>query len=268
MALTDTLTGNSSTADAGKDDSGRLSHAYIAAGAAALELAMAAVCSAPSRRPCRECKHCRKAERGIHPDIITVEKPKDKREIIVEQIRTLKGDVIVLPNEAERKAYIIEDADLMNPNAQNAFLKILEEPPSFAVLILKTRNPSALFDTVRSRCVEVQSAPEEVEPGELAVSKARDFLSAAEKGDVALTEFMFIMEKLDKEVFAVFLTAVRLEAAAKLRLEKSRNPLRRNAYADMERLFANAEEMLERNVGVGHLSGMLCAGMMSGSRQQ
>ena len=129
--------------------SDRLSHAYITSGGMADTLAMAAVCSGAGERPCMKCVHCSKSSRGIHPDIAVIEKPSDRKDIVVDQIRGLKRDAIVVPNEADRKVYLINNAELMNASAQNALLQILEEPPSYAVFILKTETPADLLKTVR-----------------------------------------------------------------------------------------------------------------------
>ena len=77
-----------------------------------------------------------------------------KRDITVDQIREISADAYILPNEADRKVYIINEAEKMNLSAQNASLKLLEEPPNGAVLLLCTDNPSALLPTVRSEAVK------------------------------------------------------------------------------------------------------------------
>lgn len=149
------------------EDVNRLSHAYIVSSsspdvgvATAKQIAAMAVCSGAGQKPCGACRDCRKAEKGIHPDIILVEratddKGKSKRFITVDQIRTLKTDALILPNEADRKVYIIRDADKMNVEAQNAALKLLEEPPRGVIIILCAENAESLLVTVRSRCKEI-----------------------------------------------------------------------------------------------------------------
>ena len=117
-------------------------HATILSGAGedtkerARTLAAALLCESGGARPCRQCRHCRKVFRGdypgIHPDVQVVERQpnssgKLRREIVVDQIRALSEDALVLPNEAESKVYILPEADAMNTAAQNAFLKLLEE---------------------------------------------------------------------------------------------------------------------------------------------
>jgi len=153
-------------------DSSRLSHAYITDESLANHIAMAVVCSArDAARPCKQCSHCDKASRSIHPDIIIIDKDRIKeldketgREkvkpiVSVDIVRWLKRDVYVVPNDSMHKAYIVKDADTMNTSAQNAFLQMLEEPPKHAVFIICTDNPAALLQTVRSRCVETISKP-------------------------------------------------------------------------------------------------------------
>jgi DNA polymerase-3 subunit delta' len=153
-------------------------HAYIISGPAgagkslaASVLSAALVCSASgSQKPCGMCSACKKSARGIHPDIITV-MMEGKTSFLVNQAREIRNDVFILPNEAERKIYILPDAGCMQPAAQNALLKVLEEPPEYAVFILICENPSLLFETVRSRCIEIAMKP-------LDIRQVYDYLSA------------------------------------------------------------------------------------------
>jgi len=254
-------------------DSSRLSHAYIVSGDLAGTLAAAAVCAGTGAVPCGACKHCGKASRGTHPDIMPVDKEKDKRDILVEQIRALRKDVIVIPNEAGRKAYIVNDAELMNRSAQNALLQVLEEPPTHAVFILNTDNPAALLPTVRSRCVELTNLPEadavlETERSSNAEDVAGDFFTALDGGNVALITFMFQLEKLDKETFLGFLSAAREQVVLRLRapapeVTGADSGAPRGKLAGAERILLKAGEMLDLNVNIGHLSGMICASLLT-----
>ena len=145
---------------------GDLAHAYIVAGPAgsgrhtlAAQMAAALVCSAqPQLRPCGRCSHCRKAAGGIHPDI-TVIAGSGGKPITVDQVRALRTDAYVRPNEAERKVYLLERADRMNASAQNAMLKLLEEGPDYAAFLLLAENGSGVLETVRSRCEELELSP-------------------------------------------------------------------------------------------------------------
>ena len=75
------------------------------------------------------------------------------------QVRQLRADAYIRPNEADRKIYILENAQTMNPSAQNAMLKLLEEGPAYAAFLLLTDNAAALLPTVRSRCELLPLSP-------------------------------------------------------------------------------------------------------------
>lgn len=151
-----------------RQEGGRgLSHAYILSGPAgsgrhtlARLLAAAMVCAAPAGgRPCGRCTPCKKALKGIHPDVVSLTGPGEGKPITVDQIRELRADAHVRPNEGERKIYLLEDADQMNASAQNAMLKLLEEGPAYAAFLLLSGNAGGLLQTVRSRCEELALAP-------------------------------------------------------------------------------------------------------------
>ena len=269
----------------GAFDSQRLSHAYIAEGAMVETLAMAVVCDTrDGTRPCMSCAHCDKASRHVHPDITVVGKLDDKLIVGVDQIRELKKDVYVVPNDAMQKAYVVNDADSMNANAQNAFLQILEEPPAHAVFILCTGNPAALLPTVRSRCVELktQSVSEPVtglaeEPvAESAEDRAEieeianDLIIALvggnaspKGGNVKLMECMFRLDKLDRYAFSVFLALARAKVVIQLREQLEADaPAVCKALVHAESVLVNAGEMLDLNVSAGHISGFICASLV------
>ena len=246
-------------------DFNRLSHAYIVSPSLVDALAMASVCSGKEcNKPCGNCPHCKKAARAIHPDIIHVSKPKDKREIIVDQIRELKASAIVLPNDADKKVYIIEEADLMNNRAQNAFLQLLEEPPPHVVFILSTENPLALLSTVRSRCIET-SVIEAHQANDMdAIETATEFFSAIKRGNLALSTFMFKLEKLDKEAFSNFLEAAREQLVDRLSVAIQNNFATESRVLSLaDKMFDKADDMLSLNVSTGHISAMICAEFMT-----
>lgn len=115
-------------------------------------ISSAAVCSGENP-PCDECRNCKLFANDNHPDI-TITAPIDgKKNISVAQIRELRLDAFVKPHEARRRVFIIDNADSMNEQAQNALLKILEEPPETVMFILIAESKSAFLDTVISRCV-------------------------------------------------------------------------------------------------------------------
>lgn len=141
-----------------------LSHAYLISGPAgsgkrtlARLLAAAMVCTGQGEKPCMGCPACKKAMGGIHPDIIQV--GEDGKDITVGQAREARSDAYIRPNEGARKVYIFHNAQNMNPSAQNALLKLLEEGPAYAAFLLLTENPGAVLTTIRSRCEALALTP-------------------------------------------------------------------------------------------------------------
>ena len=243
-----------------------ISHAYIVGTEIAARLAKAVVCAGGEAKPCMACAHCDKASRRIHPDISVLEKLPDKREIIVDQIRELKKDVFVLPNEAAKKAYIISSADIMNTAAQNALLAILEEPPKHVVFILQTENHMALLPTVRSRCVRLSASPAQKDTDEAVETLSRDFISAIQSGNLALAEIMFKIEKLEKPDLISMILRSRENIAEIFAAQTSGgtsngDSLKRLFKAD--KMLVDASEYLELNVNKGHVAGLICAGLMA-----
>ncbi|MDR2545992.1 MAG: DNA polymerase III subunit [Lachnospiraceae bacterium] len=138
---------------------GKVSHAYIISGERSMGkefiakvFTMAIQCeSTENEKPCQTCVSCEQALSDNHPDIrfIIHEKP---GVIGVEDIRRqINEDVGVMPYRGTRKIYVISEAEKMTPQAQNALLKTLEEPPSYAVIILLTANSGSLLPTITSR---------------------------------------------------------------------------------------------------------------------
>lgn len=146
----------------------RLSHAYLFHGTQgtgkrmlARIFAQALLCTG-EEKPCGRCPHCLKFAHDAHPDFTVVQKPSDKNFILVDQIRTLREEIFIRPNEADHRVVLIENAEQMNPAAANALLKVLEEPPPYAVFLLTANNRDLLPETIASRCVclEILEIPE------------------------------------------------------------------------------------------------------------
>lgn len=245
------------------------SHAYIICGPnvgmlseKALFLARSIVCSGTGTRPCGNCENCRKAADGIHPDVITIEKSDGKRMITVDQIRDIRSDTYTLPNEASQKVYIVRDADTMNPSAQNAFLKILEEPPAYAHFILIAENQGELLPTVRSRCVIVPVAP--VKGAAASAGADNDSAKAAsdafrilsEKNSIGLLELASTIERMSPVDADAFFRALKAEAAKSL---CAGNPvISENAMKIIDE-SDTALKYLNVNVSPVHIAGHIAA---------
>ena len=120
----------------------------------AKEFAQMILCTSNQEKPCKTCKSCLEFQGDSHPDFLQIE-PEDGKTIKIEQIRYLQEKIAEKPVTSEKKVYIIEDCDKMTREAANGLLKTLEEPPSYAVLILITTNESKLLATIKSRCTKI-----------------------------------------------------------------------------------------------------------------
>lgn len=148
----------------GSITSGRVSHAYIfegetGMGKKTLAKAFATQLVCESKTGCGTCHHCRLAQSGNHPDIITVTPTDGKQTISVDNIRALYESVMVKPHSADKKVIIIPASERLGAPAQNALLKMLEEPPAYVVFILLTSNSNFFLDTVLSRSLKITFEP-------------------------------------------------------------------------------------------------------------
>jgi DNA polymerase III delta prime subunit len=167
--------------------SGRIHSGYLLSGdadaarAAALEFARALVCSADevARRPCGECRDCARSSGsaageepieidgtgkrgplfrhiGDHPDLFWVDRGNDATRVRIGQVRALRGALRLGSHEGGRRVVVIADAEWLNVEAQNALLRLLEEPPRATTLVLATASAAGLLATIRSRCQRVR----------------------------------------------------------------------------------------------------------------
>jgi len=138
----------------------KISHAYILNGEnnagkmmLAEAFAMTLQCEAHGDEPCMQCRSCHQAKEHNQPDIIYVSH--DKPNIIsVDDIRRqLNNDIVIKPYNSKYKIYIVDEAEKMNVQAQNALLKTIEEPPAYGIILLLTTNADSFLPTILSRCI-------------------------------------------------------------------------------------------------------------------
>ena len=246
-----------------------LSHAYIISGPAssgrhtlARLLAAGMLCTSRGEKPCGQCGPCLKVMKGIHPDLSVIIGPGEGKPITVDQVRALRSDAYIRPNEGERKVYILEGADQMNPSAQNAMLKLLEEGPVYAAFLLIAKNAGGLLQTVRSRCEELALTPAG-EPETAASDGERDGLikklaSALERGGEL--ELFEAAMALDSKGGREELSALLDDLAKELGARAVQGGDRRRLLRAVE-LVNRLREAARLNVNAGQLTGWLCAGM-------
>jgi DNA polymerase III subunit delta' len=159
--------------------SARISHAYLLSGpkgvgkaAAARAFAQALCCTNAERPdravPCGACRACRNVQRGAHPDVETfsldtqamlADKPGRGATLTIDTVRRLRSSGVLFPLESDRRILIVDDAETLLEPAQQALLKMLEEPPRGVTLVLLADESESLLETVRSRCQEVPMRP-------------------------------------------------------------------------------------------------------------
>lgn len=178
---------------AGFAKAGRIPHALLLEGPAgcgkktmARIVAQAALCTA-GEKPCGVCGPCVKVEKQVHPDVCFYTVPEGKKEFPVEQVREIRAQAYVTPNEGVCKVYILDKAHTMNTAAQNALLKLIEEPPEFVRFILLSENRSRMLPTILSRVTSVELEVPSVEQCEqtlrsLAPQRDPGLLKAAAAG--------------------------------------------------------------------------------------
>lgn len=147
---------------------GRLAHAYLFVGPpgigkrrVAIELAKALLCANPPAAvtACDVCPDCKLVAAGTHPDFTITRTPEDKHEFPIEVMHEFLSALALKPSRGNRKIGLIEDADNLNEESANAFLKTLEEPPAGSLLILRARSAETLLSTIRSRTQAINFRP-------------------------------------------------------------------------------------------------------------
>lgn len=258
--------------------SGRLPHAVIIeskdqkkAGEAATQLSAYAVCQEQDK-PCGVCRQCQNALNHTHADIRNVEPDKSgkTKTYKIDQIRALARDAQIRPNDADAKVYIFEEADTQFPEiSQNAFLKLLEEPPQRIYFFLLCRSAKALLSTIRSRCAVVRLSGD----GTLS-DEAVQAAEAIAGGIVARHEYELLkaLSALsDKEKQGEILAALRLLLRDALVLlsggdamqnketgRKLASKLTRAKLLAMLELCDTADSMIRQNININLLTTWLC----------
>ena len=179
----------------------------------ALYIASSFLCN--SVLPCGMCKDCIKINNGSHPDvIITDPELMNEKTFKVNVVRDIRKDVYVLPNESKYKVYILKGADKMNASAQNALLKTLEEPPSYARFILLCESRSAMLETIMSRVTAFGlgsgSGSVESEYETKADNLANELaIALSEVTELRFMQLSSAFEK-DKDLFPLVLSSIQL----------------------------------------------------------
>jgi len=257
--------------------SGRLPHAFIIEGGGneAAELAKYlsafAVCSEQDK-PCGHCKNCVNAFAKTHADITYVypDSTSKSKTLSIDRIRELIKDAYILPNDSDSKVYIFENADsVFTEVTQNAFLKLLEEPPRGVYFILLCQSAKGLLPTILSRCSMINLGGES-EIGEDAQNAAETIIN----GIISLSEYDLLLalrSLADKSLADDILRAVKLilfdavtvlsgaKASYKPELAKKLSSrFTRKKLLDMIELTDSSKYKLKQNININLLTTQLC----------
>lgn len=237
---------------------------------AAKELAKAVLCSSEAVHPCGSCINCMKVEQDIHPDIYTVKILDKKQAVGVGEIRRMISDCYIKPNEASAKVYFIKDK--MTAEAQNALLKILEEPPQNVQFIITTQSSSTLLQTVLSRSTVFRLDSSQTDAQDTQAEEIAKEIAAAIPKNMELP-LLIATGKLsnDKQLTQKVLEKLKMILSSALEekyIKSGSTPqytdeivrtLRKRSIVKLIELAAQTQTMLAQNCNMNLLVTWLCA---------
>ena len=261
---------------------GRRPHAVLIDGAgeeqrtALAQLAARMIaCENKDRTPCGECEHCRKAKENIHPDIIVIKKPDDKKHFVKDDVKKMVADAYLTPNEADTKVFIIKELQQMTEESQNLLLKILEEPPAYTAFVITTETSNAVIGTVLSRVVRVRmgtnTATQYTEKAvDVVKALVEAVLSPYEYDRIEATARMDGNKPLTAEVLDLFAAVIRdaiaMKSGGRLLLDEFKKESERLSFGinlakllEMYEIVDGLLKSLENNPNYTLLSAVLCA---------
>ncbi len=236
----------------------RLPHAVLIEGRpaeSALEfakkVAAVALCSSKDAWPCGECRDCMKTARGVHPDLTVVLGGDKARSFHIDSVRAVRQEAYVKPSESESRVFLLHNVQNMTAQAQNALLKIVEEPPGTVYFVMTCENKATLLPTLLSR-VSVISLDDGGATDTEVRQKARETLDVLMQGKELDALARFAPYERDRVGFAALLAALKDACAAQLAAGTKNGALGRDERDRLFRISAAAEELelaLGQNVG-------------------
>lgn len=264
--------------------SGRLSHAVLLEGGSAEQrhefactIAKALVCQGKSV-PCDVCSDCIKANAASHPDIHFYAGGSTAASFKVDTVREIRQTASILPNEAERKVFILENTQTMAAGAQNALLKILEEPPYYVNFILTCPTQSAMLDTILSR-VTVYTCPQEQDEACTADQEKAGLIASRILKNVAVKKEWEVLKETaqfekDKNLFALCCREMRRLAECALinkvadiqadeSVEQISSLFPKSKLISLIDICANTLDSLQKNLNGNLLITLFCAQLLT-----
>lgn len=254
-------------------ESGRFPHAMLVeclsaekALAFAKKLGAAALCRGEKPLPCGACRDCVKNSMGVHPDLTIVTGGEKAKSFHVDAVREIRQDAYIKPSEADCRVFILQNAQNMTPQAQNALLKIIEEPPRGVYFVLTCENRAVLLTTLLSRLTVLPLEGED-EAGVFA-QKAKDLLDALGAGQALYALGLLSAYERDRTALAAVFAAVKAEAAQRITAAAASGQKLRNEQEKLLTTIENTEKLesaLAHNVSGLLLTSMMIAGARPGA---
>ncbi len=246
-------------------DSKRLPHAIMIEGGTDAErinlskYIIAAKNCQGENKPCFNCNQCHLTETNQNPDVIFVAPEKDKKFISVAKIRQLRADAFVKSHSDVTKFFVLENAELINEQGQNALLKVLEEPPKDVVIILLTPSRTLQLETIISRCTVLRlKTSEDIKGSDETAEDAKEILNNLFDGEDYNS--LLLLKKYEKDRVKAERLLRELQNACVLELSKKsislyRSKILNNIYNECDTFI----EMLRLNINTSLLfSSAIC----------
>ncbi len=227
-------------------------------------IAKSAVCSG-DKKPCGICNDCHLADVGTHPDISVTDLEDTKKNISVSQIRQLRSNAFVKAHSAQNRVFIIKRAEKMNEQAQNALLKVLEEPPKGVIFILVTPSRTMMLDTIVSRCnVFSVSSDTKSDDQNKTADMAKEYLRLLFDGSEY--EMLKLLSKLEKDrnLSDEFFSALKVECKEMLKVNLN-NTVRAKTLTNLYANIEDYESRLKTNV---NLPLLFCTATIKASKER
>jgi DNA polymerase-3 subunit delta' len=193
-------------------------------------------------RPCGVCRDCVKLGLGVHPDLAVISGGEKAKSFHVETVREIRGDAHIKPSEADCRVFILQNAQNMTAQAQNALLKIIEEPPNGVYFVLTCGNRAVLLTTLLSRLAVLPLESDTENSGEFA-HRAKDLLDGLAAGHELDALAMLSAYERDRAGLAAFLAAIKAEAASRLAGAAKGAQIIRSEQEKLLLLIENAERL-------------------------
>lgn len=233
---------------------GRMPHAVLVEGLDpdknlkfAESLGAAALCSGEGARPCGVCRDCKKTASGVHPDLETVTGGDKAKSFHIDAVRRLRQDAYVKPNEAEARVFILHNVQHMTVQAQNALLKIIEEPPGAVFFVLTCENKAVLLTTVLSRVAVISLEGEPAVEGDGHAAKAKEALDELLRGSELKALGILSAYERDRAGFSAFLAALKAHAASVLTQSAKAGEVNRGERDRLFKIIQTARELEAAN---------------------